>query len=537
MSYLGTGLVLLAVLAGGGHPGPTPTPTPTPTSTAPAPESVSASPVLTEGPSGAWSTTIYLNTAALCANGSQASFSLVTTSPGRLVTISPAKPAALDPSPGCGTRRQPAGWNAWVSAHPLTQVTLSFGPAGMPATPPVTAAVVVMPPTSPASPVQVTLTVHRQVSWIQYLWVPVWCGAGLDLLFIAALLTFGLRDPGGSGTIRGRKILDRPLYAASAWTFSGSWATNLTAAGAITAAILTASGTVGEVLPGVETGRFGLLIAAAGAVTAIAPLIFGALSYSSLRADPTTTGVSVIELPDRDEPRRPGATGAPNASIQVPAGATITLSGGATTDTPGVTLDPGEALAVPPGATMSVTAAAGARRKVLALPGSTDIAVFDGQQITISPTAITVIKDPTPVATLTVRGGAKISFLGQARLRLPEGTAITAPNQERPAAAASLGTDTPYILPRTGESIACRMLPLLFASFFTLLGTGAELGILAVLACWLSSADSVVRWISGVSIALTAVVVLYYGVISIRALADPVPGDALNAAGGSSFIL
>ena len=54
------------------------------------------------------------------------------------------------------------------------------------------------------------------------------------------------------------------------------------------AGVLTATGAVTEVLPGVELGRFSLLIAVAGGITVTAPLVFGALNYRFLRVDPTT---------------------------------------------------------------------------------------------------------------------------------------------------------------------------------------------------------------------------------------------------------
>jgi hypothetical protein len=557
MLHVGAGFLLVAVLAGTGQQAPTPLSTTVP-------ESVSASPVLVEDAAGRWSTTFYLNTEALCADGTGASFSLVTTGPDR--RVSTAEPPALQPDVNCKAVTA-AAWKMLVASNPLTRVTLRFdGKSGMPATPPAAAAVVVTVPSAP--PVQVTVRVHRWVNGIAYLAVPVGCGLGLWLAFMGAMLLVGLRDPGG-GALRGRKILDRPLYAQSTWTFSGSWATNVTTAGAFTAAVLTASRMASEVLPGVEPGRFSLLIVAAGAITAIAPLLFGALNYNSQRADPTTAGVSVIRLP-----------AAAAAQIAVPAGATLVLASGGTVD-PGsaedasatghsqatqhlqATLRPGAALAVPPDATISVAAVPdgtvpdatvreAARKALAVVPGRNDIEVFDGQQVTISPFAIIAARDVAPGTTwlspgqpsyrlgpghrLTGEGGAKIAFAGQARLSLPAGTVISAPNAEAPAGEVTLKIATPFVLPRTGEVIASRMWPLLVASLLTLFGTGAELGILGVLACWLSLAGPVVRWASGAAIAATALVALCYSVVSIRALAEPAPGDALNAAGGS-FIL
>ena len=310
MGYLGAGIVFLAVLGGpGGASGacqapplvttvaPASSPVASPTSTSspspstspsppPPPVSLSSGPVLTGHPSGTWTTTIYLNTAALCP--SPPSFELVTTSPNATV-LGQAK---LDPPLECGK-----------PAYALTQVQLTFGPCTSLATSPATAAVVVTPAQPGAGPVQIAVAVHRWVSWCLYLWWPALAGLVLAAAFIFTMLAAGLPDPnqvradGRTVTVRWARVWSRPLYAAGAWTFSGSWATNVTAAAAIATAVLTATGALTEIFPGVELGRFSLLIAVAGAITVMAPLVFGALNYRFLRVDPSTAGVSVISLP------------------------------------------------------------------------------------------------------------------------------------------------------------------------------------------------------------------------------------------------
>lgn len=61
--------------------------------------------------------------------------------------------------------------------------------------------------------------------------------------------------------------------------------------------MLTASGSVAALLPGVDLGRFSLLLAVAGGITVGAPLLFGALNYRFASVDPTTAGVAAISLP------------------------------------------------------------------------------------------------------------------------------------------------------------------------------------------------------------------------------------------------
>jgi hypothetical protein len=337
VGYLGAGFVLLAMLGGtgGGASGSCPVvpivapPSQSPTASASAspskssgpsttpspavPASLSASPVLTQQPSGTWTTTIYLNTAALCP--AQPSFELVTTSPDLVVLGN----AEYHPQPDCGTPMSAA-------TTPLTQVQLTFGPCSQLARTPVTAAVVVTPADPTSLPVQITVAVHRRVSWWQYAWVPLLCGAGLALAVVGTVWLAGLPDPDtapGQGQRRARlrhgQFWHRPLYAAGAWTFGGSWATNITALGAVIAAVLTATGAVSELLPGVELGRFSLLVVLAGGITVAAPLVFGALNYRFGRLDPTTLGVSVITLPGLPP-------GAPPPAALPPGGLPLTTS-------------------------------------------------------------------------------------------------------------------------------------------------------------------------------------------------------------------
>jgi hypothetical protein len=681
MSYSGTGILLFAAVAGtsgaglatpataltapatAGTTSQTASPSPSPTA---APASVSVSPVLTQQSSRTWTTILYLNFATLCPQ--QPSFELVTTNPyndvsGTAVFSVPGG-ATFTPKPGCSA-------SSFAAAAPLTQVTLTFGPSNALATPPVTAAVVVTPAAPTAAPLQITVAVHRRVTSYEYAWIPLACGLALALALIATILLTGLRNPYASDQRKDRmyraRFWNRPLYAAAAWTFSGSWATNITALGAVVAAVLTATGTVSELLPGVEPGRFSLLIAVAGGITVAAPLVFGALNYRFARVDPTTAGVSVLTLPsgpvavlrgqtlsvllgwlrpgfrqggtvvavapDAQVTSRGGnavllnaddngikagnwvtlqsnplsmSDGLPvqhrkatlpdggksltTATVAVPAGATITLLGGArveaaqlaaTSDAPPAAandaplqpgqatadLKPGIALSVPPGAIITASqpdapqpdapqpdAAAANASPALALPGGSDIAVFAGQKLTISTNAAMVAADVLPDqapgkpgltlrrnSPITVTGGAKITFLGRASLKLPAGTLVTAPGTDVDQAHAARGSylkvGTVFQLPHTGQVVAAQMWSLLAASFLTLFGTGAELGILGVLAWSLSSGDFAVRLTCVIAAAAVAVIVCFYGVVSIRALADPMPGDALTASGGTAFML
>lgn len=684
MGYLGAGFVTLAVLGGivgtvavAVPPAAASTSTLASTPT-PVPTVVSATPVLTQQPDGSWTTTIEVNSAALCPT--PPTFALVITGPSDAVKENTPTPDFCK--------------EATSSAGPpgLTQVTVTFD---LPA-PPVTAAVV-MTPASGGAPSTVTVAVHRLVSWWEYLWIPLICGAALAAMLIAGIFGVGLPDaskPSGDngrpGKMRGRALWERPIYAASAWSFGGSWATNITTVATAAAAVLAASGTVSELLPGVETGRFSLLIAMAGLITLAAPLLFGALNYSFERIDPSTTGASMITLPagpmailsgslwtrlrerllrryryagaavtlaDPDDllPRagrarrraqkrmcadkrftvrscvevtRPDGEKWPlpagyraelttkeerRCEITVPAGATMTVYGAASVNAaaeqpgqaepsvpdftqlpPDFTEVPagqcfsiysGATLTVPAGGTLTVQAPlpSGQALPCMSMPGTTDILLFAGVNVTVDPWVIVAGKDTNlttgkdanqqhakgfrkgknanqqPAAddhasyavraaqSVVLAGNAKISILGTASLGLPAGTLIASPRLKRndpqatrrqsPLRTSSLTAWTPFQLPHTGEVIASRMWALLVASLLTLFGTGAEIGLLGVLAFGLSTGSLAIRSACVALLAVSAVVVSFYSVISILALADPTPGDAVSTASGSSFLL
>lgn len=606
MSYLGAGLVMFAVLTGStAAPASPPAPA--------GPVNGSASPVLMQQSLRTWTTTIYLNSAAFCP--AAPTFALTTTQPAEEVA---SKPTTYLIPGGTHTSTPQEVCAASKAGKALVEVNLSFY-SPLLATAPVTAAVVVTPAPATAAlgtatPVQVTVIVHRRVTSWEYIWIPLLSAGGLMILFMATMLFTGLRDPDNRNKrIRGARFLLGPVYAAAGWTFGGSLATNITTAVAVVTAVLTATSSVGELLPGVELGRYSLLVAGAGLLTAVAPLVFGALNYRFSRVDPTTAAVSVVTLPPRplaalsrqprkilgvpvpplrpagqlvilddttqfrladgtektlteagDAPtdsqvtllsdtttlaggravRHPRAAMLPTGgkaatmTIAVPGGATLTLSGGISIA--GHALKAGTAVAIPPGATVTLTPAPDAS---VALPGGTDIAIYDGQVLSISKPCY-VADDRVPpgdplTGQITIQGGAKLSFLGRASLTLPPGTRVTAPgsNQDDPAKDSCLMAAATFPLPHTSQVIAAQMWSLLLASCITLFGAGAELGILGVLGMGLASAALLIRALLLAVVVAAGLVVYFYSVTSIKALADTTPGDTLNTTRGTAFIL
>jgi len=295
-----------------------------------APLAGSASATLTQVSAGEWTTTVYLDTTALCAGRNPA---------GNTFTLVTAKPDSVT---GAAAPAYPGGPLACAApeANPVTEVRLSFTPALTAI--PQTATLAVTPPRAQLlagdTPLQIPLTVRRIVSPWQYAGIPAICGAALAVLLVLLLMIIGMpgkderhvvatakRAPGPPGHYvlipdrgrvgatllvvllllvarrrataqppppsaaslagrppkRVRMSLDfwrTPLFAGAAWSFGDSWATSVTPLTALAGGVLTASGAVAGLVPGVDLTRFGLLMALVGGLTTFAPLLFGALN-------------------------------------------------------------------------------------------------------------------------------------------------------------------------------------------------------------------------------------------------------------------
>jgi hypothetical protein len=353
-----------------------------------APLAGSASATLSQVNAGEWTTTVYLDTAALCAGQNPAgnTFSLVTGKPNSVTAAAPAYP---DGPLACGA----------AAANPVTGVKLTFYPSLSAV--PQTATLTITPPQALLlagdPPLQIPLTVRRTVSPWQYAWIPAICGGALAALLVLVLIVIGVpvkgagqempgqhetapptppaqvpgpgpvdlsvrlllflmhrrhellvtempaavaggeagtatgrvapargavervaaervaaervaaervgvetRPGSGSGSDRtvkrvrwGLEFWRTPLFAGAAWSFGDSWATSVTPLTALAGGVLTASGAVAGLVPGVDLTRFGLLMALVGGLTTIAPLLFGALNslfHERKRGEPAPTG-------------------------------------------------------------------------------------------------------------------------------------------------------------------------------------------------------------------------------------------------------
>lgn len=530
--------------------------------TTPAPLSGTAD-ALTQSASaaGTWTTTAYLNTAALC--GEPVTFALQ-------LTPSPGKPV-----PAAATSNLTANCGAGEAASPVTPVTLSFSLAEVPQS-----AMLVVTPSPVAAPsetqLDVTLTARRHVSVVEYLVKPVFSGVVLAAALIGATMLFGVpRSRRPARSKRRNAHLDkedfwrRPLYAASAWTWGDSWVTNITAVGTLIGTVLTASSGVAALLPGVDQGRFSLLLAMAGGVSIIAPLVFALLNYRFSRQNPATARIMRISLPADHG----------GFKVTMPVGGSVSVLSGGTLDS-GQALSPGTTLDVPVNGEVTVAAPATGQQDsvILVLPGSNDIVLPPAQRITLSPAisvpasaiqgaqaarvtqairaarpglasrvkalvpgaATTATQAPatpaaTTVAALTVPEGAKLSFTGLADITLPKDSRVSAVGESKNEV--TLTEERTFGLPFAGEVIS-QLWSLLLASCFTMFGIGADLAIVGwVLGFDLAAAPMWGRALIAAVSAAAALIVVWYGVFAIRALADTRDGSVLSGRRDASFIL
>jgi hypothetical protein len=292
--------------------------------------------------------------------------------------------------------------------------------------------------------------------------------------------------------------------------------------------VLTASSGVAALLPGVDQGRFSLLLATAGGVSVIAPLIFALLNYRFSRQNPATARIMQISLP----------AGHGGFTVTMPVGGSVAVQSGGTLDS-GQALSPGTTLDVPVNGEVMVAASETLQHDsvILVLPGSNDIVLPPAQRITLSP-AISVPPSATAattVAALTVPEGAKFSFTGLADITLPAGSRVSAVGE--PKNEVTLTAERTFSLPFAGEVIS-QLWSLLLASCFTMFGIGADLAIVGwVLGYDLAAAPLWGRALIAAVAGAAALIVVWYGVFAIRALADTRDGSVLSGRRDASFIL
>ena len=219
---------------------------------------VATSPVLSEH-QGTWSTTVLVQSAGLCP--AKIAFRLVVTTPGDPV-YSPGKPEVKP--------RPPA--KCALAPGKVSTVTIVFS-RPFQAVP--TSAVLVIEATGTktiiSGPASIALIVRRDIGLFGEVWFPFLIGFIVAVLFI--LMTLYLAPKAR------HSAWSKPVT--STWSFKDSWATNITAAGAVFGAVLAATGAVTSAFPGIPLYRFAMLDAAYAGVAAVAPLFVGLKSQKA----------------------------------------------------------------------------------------------------------------------------------------------------------------------------------------------------------------------------------------------------------------
>jgi hypothetical protein len=267
----------LALVLGCGTAAPAAPETATTTATASASSTAATlslpatSPVLVQTSDTTWRTNVIVTVSSTCP--ATLSFWLVLPSSATV----PARSASL--------ARPPCNGSNWQ----VLPETLSFGP--LPGNPAAATLVVSQhdrsTAPSPAGGIATTqLTLQRllpSVDGLPFGWVVVAAG-GFAVLFLMLALA------SEAGRNDGRRVnLLSPVYAAGSWSFKDSWATNITAVGALVGTFLSASSSVASMFPGVPLYRFSIANATCGAIVVVVPLIVavaGALTPTDPQARP-----------------------------------------------------------------------------------------------------------------------------------------------------------------------------------------------------------------------------------------------------------
>lgn len=501
---------------------------------------VSNSPVLIQQGTDNWVTSIVVDVFPACML--DISYKLVTASPSEAVTGKVTSVKGLGPNQRdaagipvtCGQKATiPAGAPATAQGY---EVDLAF--LVQFATVPLRATLVLSKPRGLATIPSVTLTLQRQVTLTDYLGIPALSGAVMMLLFYVSIRAStrrrketGAEEPQG---LDPPSFWKKPAFASAAWTFKDSWATNLTVGVAAISAVLAAAGSVSTVFPGVKLDRYAILMAACAAVIAIPPLIFGIINAA--------TSGSRITLPD-DSMINPAQA----AKVQAIAGATMGLPIGTSLQVENgeCTLSAPATVIIPPGDPGRLISL---RDGWIGLPGDGTIIMSGGVKITIN-SQVNVRRTATDASRPIQLAGEKIITVGseggtmkivgvadvtlQAETRIITPASATAVTPGNPPLSTKLPKQASLKIPTVGNVIQSDMRAVIPAALVTMFGIGAELGILGVLAFWLSAENGPARIAALLFLFFAGVIVVVYAGLTTKSLADAQPGSALSVSSTS----
>jgi hypothetical protein len=496
-------------------------PSPTPSASVTA---VANGPILSQQASGKWTTTVVLQASDVCVT--DLSYELVTTQPVMQVS---GQPTSHAPIPQHGATPVPCPSPTTTEAE---DVTLAFTLPSVPLA--ATLVVVDQHGTPPAAPTAIAMmAIHRYVSPYEYVWWPVISGLLLAFLFGTACGIAVQANP--SSSLQAGESF-KPIYASAAWTFKDSWATNIGVGAAAIAAILTGAGAVSTQFPGVQLDRYAVLMAACGLIIVTAPLVFGVLYAQFSRPMGTVPDNAELSLQGSSMEKNKLSLQGISMEIKVPEGASLTYP----------SLNPGEKdpFPVAPGIIKI------GRNVALIIPGNgTIILKGSGSNPVLRTVASPGLHSPPPVADSVKIDSVEIDSpaellskdfpfvtikpTGSAMITLPSGTTVKAPEDKEPHPCRAARLRVPV----GSNVIVADFRSLIPAALVTMLGIGAELGILGVLAFSLSNRTAPIRGTALALVIIVAIVVLWYATTTTAALADSTPGSALTPDSSTSATL
>jgi hypothetical protein len=537
-----------------------PTPVPAPSSPQGAPAS-GPSPVLRQTGLGQWATTVvltdvlpacsYPSTQAAVTHSfpsvellslqggsrpTKAIWDLVAQTASRTVTIADRTAQVIQ----LGTGGQALGTSttaSFTTTASACEVVLTF--AGLPEVPETASLVFDDAATSFAIP----LVVSRDVTLADYLAIPALAGAVLALLLLLlTMLRFRIYGPKGFPLgFGGRDFWGHSVTASGAWSLRDSWATNITSGLVVVGIILAGTTAAGSLFPGVPLDRFAIVSVAAAGIVLIAPAILGILRMEFMNRNPSMAAADLL-LPDNESAY---ITLRSMASIMISSNATVRAAAdqGMASSSPPVRVSSGHSIHVAPGAVIQIPG--GGRmnisgENITIHSGGFTVDPRVGGALALSASAearpgwesfgdIPLVTRPTQINT---SGTAIITVTDAADMLLPAKTMIGARRREL-----LLARSKTVQLHANINSITTNLASVLMAAVVTMFGIGAEIGILVVLAFSLSEADLIWRAAMLAGIVLAGILLLWYAVNAIQALADPEPGSALASPSETSFIL
>jgi hypothetical protein len=376
-------------------------------------------------------------------------------------------------------------------------------------------------------------------------------GGGLALLLVlfTGLVGIPCVDRGVAVTagLFDRRFWKARFYASAAWTFGDSGATNITALATGVAAILASSAVLTSIFK-VDLSPFIIVNVACGGLVAVAPILFGIVNFFVMRGSPMVPADASLALHA-------------DATITLPSGATIAMPGGATVKradggSEKARIKAGGTIPFPPGSVLTVKSSA-----VMAVPSGAALALGPGATLTTdigTRIASGDLEPPQAAQPGSQRGmcnrrsrppepdpqivagdliafteGATATVNGTADIFLPNETTVVAPGRRGMA----LKADTTLTVPSGSNVMTAGMGSVLPAAILTTFASGAEIGLVAVLAAHYSTAGSAGQVAAVVIAAVVAIGLVVYGITAIQSLAEPTSGTSLSSGAGTSFTL